>query len=36
LTSVVGLLASLAADDPKESSISRGGSMWTGGLTIYF
>ena len=36
LTSVVGLLTSLAADDSKESSISRGGSMWTGGLTIYF
>jgi hypothetical protein len=33
---VVGLLGSLAAGDSKESSISRGGSMWTGGLTIYF
>jgi opacity protein-like surface antigen len=36
VTSVVGLLASLADDGSEESSISRGGSMWTGGLTIYF
>jgi opacity protein-like surface antigen len=39
LTSVLGLVASMAgsdgADDP-EDSISRGGSMWIGGLTIYF
>jgi hypothetical protein len=36
VTNVVGLLASLADADAEESSISRGGSMWTGGLTIYF
>jgi opacity protein-like surface antigen len=36
VTNVVGLLATLADDDREESSISRGGSMWTGGLTIYF
>lgn len=36
VTNVVGLLTSLADNDSEESSISRGGSMWTGGLTIYF
>ena len=36
VTNVVGLLTSLADDSSEESSISRGGSMWTGGLTIYF
>ena len=36
LTNVVGLLSSFADDGSEESSISRGGSMWTGGLTIYF
>jgi hypothetical protein len=36
VTKVVGLLASLAGVGSEESSISRGGSMWTGGLTIYF
>jgi hypothetical protein len=36
VTNVVGLLTSLADDGSGESSISRGGSMWTGGLTIYF
>ena len=36
LTSVVGLLSSFTDDNSEESSISRGGSMWTGGLTIYF
>ena len=36
VASVVGLLGQLANDNPEESSISRGGSMWTGGLTIYF
>jgi len=36
VTNVVSLLASLADNESKESSISRGGSMWTGGLTIYF
>jgi hypothetical protein len=36
VTNVIGLLASLADDNSQESSISRGGSMWTGGLTIYF
>jgi opacity protein-like surface antigen len=35
-TTVVGLLSTLADDNAEESSISRGGSMWTGGLTIYF
>ena len=35
-TAVGALLTSLADDNAKESSISRGGSMWTGGLTIYF
>jgi opacity protein-like surface antigen len=36
LTNVVGLLSSFADAGSEESSISRGGSMWTGGLTIYF
>jgi hypothetical protein len=36
VTNVVGLLTSLADDGSGDSSISRGGSMWTGGLTIYF
>ena len=36
VASVVGLLSTLAGDGNEESSISRGGSMWTGGLTIYF
>ena len=36
VTNVVGLLTSLGDDGSEESSISRGGSMWTGGLTIYF
>jgi opacity protein-like surface antigen len=35
-TAVGALLTSLADNDSEESSISRGGSMWTGGLTIYF
>ena len=39
LTSVIGLVASVAgaggADDP-DDGVSRGGSMWIGGLTIYF
>ena len=35
-TTVVGLLSTLAGGNAEESSISRGGSMWTGGLTIYF
>jgi opacity protein-like surface antigen len=34
--SVVSLLTSFAGDGSEETSISRGGSMWTGGLTIYF
>jgi opacity protein-like surface antigen len=39
LTSVLGLVTSIAgSNDSKDSegSIDRGGSMWTGGLTIYF
>jgi opacity protein-like surface antigen len=36
LTNVVGLLSAFTDDKSEESSISRGGSMWTGGLTIYF
>jgi len=37
LTSVVGLLTSLNdGDKTKDSTINRSGSMWTGGLTIYF
>jgi opacity protein-like surface antigen len=36
VTSVVNLLTSFANAGSEESSISRGGSMWTGGLTIYF
>jgi opacity protein-like surface antigen len=35
-TTVVGLLTSLAGGNNEQSSISRGGSMWTGGLTRYF
>jgi hypothetical protein len=29
-------VSTLAGGSSSESSISRGGSMWTGGLTIYF
>jgi Outer membrane protein beta-barrel domain len=36
VTSVVNLLARFADAGSEESGISRGGSMWTGGLTIYF
>jgi opacity protein-like surface antigen len=37
LTSVVGMLTSLGSDrNSEESSITRSGSMWTGGLTVYF
>ena len=36
VTSVVNLVTSFAGGGSEESSISRGGSMWTGGLTIYF
>jgi opacity protein-like surface antigen len=36
VTSVVGLVSTLADGESGNSSISRGGSMWTGGLTIYF
>jgi opacity protein-like surface antigen len=37
LTSVLGLVSSVAgANDNDGDSVSRGGSMWTGGLTIYF
>ena len=36
VTSVLGLVGTLADGDSSQSSISRGGSMWTGGLTIYF
>jgi Outer membrane protein beta-barrel domain len=37
LTSVLGLVAAVAgADNANDQGISRGGSMWTGGLTIYF
>ena len=36
VASVVGLISSVAGNGSEESSISRGGSMWTGGLTIYF
>ena len=37
LTSVLGLVASMAgADSSNDDGVSRGGSMWTGGLTIYF
>jgi opacity protein-like surface antigen len=35
-TTVVGLLSTLTDDKAEESSISRGGSMWAGGMTIYF
>jgi opacity protein-like surface antigen len=35
-TTVVGLLSTLTDDNAEESSISRGGSMWAGGMTIYF
>jgi hypothetical protein len=31
-----GLVTSIAGDGSESSSISRGGSMWTAGLTIYF
>ena len=34
--SVVSLLTPFASDGSEVSSVSRGGSMWTGGLTIYF
>jgi opacity protein-like surface antigen len=36
VTSVLGLVGTLADGESSNSSISRGGSMWTGGLTIYF
>ena len=36
LTNVVGLISSFTGDKSEESTVSRGGSMWTGGLTIYF
>ena len=36
LTSVIGLVASVAGDGDSDSGRERGGSMWTGGLTIYF
>jgi hypothetical protein len=37
LTSVIGLISSVAgADDNDNDGISRGGSMWVGGLTVYF
>jgi opacity protein-like surface antigen len=37
LTSVVGLISSVAgADNDDSDGISRGGSMWVGGLTVYF
>jgi opacity protein-like surface antigen len=37
LTSVIGLVSSIAgADNSNNDGVSRGGSMWTGGLTIYF
>jgi hypothetical protein len=34
---VIGLISSVAgADDNDSDGISRGGSVWVGGLTIYF
>jgi opacity protein-like surface antigen len=37
LSSMVGLVTALAgADTSNDEGISRGGSMWTGGLTLYF
>lgn len=37
LTSVIGLVSSAAgANDNNGNGISRGGSMWVGGLTVYF
>jgi opacity protein-like surface antigen len=37
LTSVIGLISSVAGGDNNDSDgISRGGSMWVGGLTVYF
>jgi Outer membrane protein beta-barrel domain len=36
VTNVIGLVSSLADDGDNDSGRSRGGSMWTGGLTIYF
>ena len=37
LTSVVGLISSVAgADNDDGDGISRGGSVWVGGLTVYF
>jgi opacity protein-like surface antigen len=37
LTSVLGLVAAVAGtDNSNGEGISRGGSMWTGGMTIYF
>jgi opacity protein-like surface antigen len=39
LTSVVGLVSSIAGAggaDEADDGVSRGGSMWIGGLTIYF
>lgn len=37
LTSALNLVSAIAgAEDSSKSSISRGGSMWIGGLTVYF
>jgi len=36
VTNVIGLVSSFADDGDNDSGRSRGGSMWTGGLTIYF
>jgi hypothetical protein len=39
LTSVIGMVASVASADGSDNpddGVSRGGSMWMGGLTIYF
>jgi pilus assembly protein TadC len=35
-TAVGSLLTSFADDSSEETSISRAGSMWAGGMTIYF
>ena len=37
LTSVVGLVAAVAgSDNSADQSVKRGGSVWVGGLTVYF
>jgi len=36
VTNVIGLVSSFATTATTDSGRSRGGSMWTGGLTIYF